>query len=136
MKKGFLILYLLLAISFLAGCAQEEETAVTVIEDSAMYMDFYVEDGTVHIPCVISLQNTSDSEKTVKLNARSQEDADNGLLVDPQLTAVNLEDGGELFVIPAGKTVEFSVDFTGTFGGTLRKVDRLVPDEIIVEIVE
>ena len=97
-------------------------------------MDFYVEEDIVHIKYVLCITNQTNRDLMFTIKAESEEDVKTGLLVNGQLQGINGEDGSGIFAIGGGETQKFTVDFQGDFGGNLLKKDRLLPDEIILEI--
>ena len=120
----------------LSGCVNTTSNNIEICQEKSSLVEFYEDDGIVHIICRITLHNTTSEDQTIRIRGVSQEDVDNGLLLSPYLSGVNAEDHSELFQIKAGQYSEFLVDFWGEYAGTHQKEDRLVPDVIEVEIVE
>lgn len=135
MKVRKLLAILMMICILAAGCAKNSEM-VTICDENCFFSDFYEEDGIVHILCEVTLENAGNEDLTVTITGSSQEDVDGGLLTEPGLKGVDLDTGSEEFLIPAGQQVTVTVDFQGEFGGTLQKADRLIPDELEIQIVE
>jgi hypothetical protein len=126
----------MMLISILCGCAWHVENDVVVCEDKSMLIDFHEEDGMVHIICLVTLNNKTNEDVTVKINGFSQEDVENGLLVNAHLSGINVENQSDTFLLKAKTYSEFLVDFSGEFAGVAQKTDRLIPDVVEIEIVD
>jgi len=133
MRRIACVLLLLLA---LCGCAETAFNNIEICQEKCSLVEFYEENGVVHIICKVTLQNTTNEDVTVRISGVSQEDVTGGLLLNPSLSGMNVEDQSELFILKAGQYSEVLVDFCGEFAGTLQKQDRLVPDVIELEIVK
>lgn len=134
MKSIVLILAILFVLNC-AGCVFSDSNMLVVDESHSMLQDFYVESDVVHIICRITVINRSDECISTTITGFSDEDVANGLLINPELTGINLENGTNTFSISAGETVEFLVDFQGVFFGNPQKYDRLIPDNISFSII-
>lgn len=130
------ILSLLLLVFIMCGCANTTSNHIEICQGKSSLIEFYEDDGIVHIICRITLHNTTDEDQTIRIKGISQEDVDSGLLLSPYLSGLNAENQEELFRLNAGQYSEFLVDFCGVYAGILQKHDRLVPDVIELEIVE
>lgn len=108
---------------------------VIVNYENSVFQDFYVEGNAVHFICILEVQNICDQNMYIRITGRSQEDVDNGLLASPELIGNNVQTNDETFSIPASSTLKIEVDFSGTFGNTNQKADRLIPDVIEVETI-
>ena len=129
------IICLLLLFFTLCGCTGRVSNGIEICIEKSSMINFYEEDGTVHIICKITLYNTTDKNVTVRINGFSQEDVDTGLLSNPYLSGINAAEQSDLFLVLAGQYSEFLVDFCGKYGGGIQKQDRLVPDLIEIEEV-
>lgn len=134
MKNIALVLVILIVLNC-SGCLLLDRNLLSVDESHSMLQDFYVESDTVHIVCRITVINSADESISTTITGFSDEDVANGLLINPELTGINLENGTNIFTINAGDTVELLVDFQGEYAGNHQKYDRLIPDNISFSIV-
>lgn len=130
------MLCLLLACLSLVGCAKAAANDIKISPEKSSLIDFYEDDGVVHIICMITINNATNTDVTVRISGYSQEDVNNGLLRNPYLSGTNVEAQSEFFLLKAGQYSECVVDFCGEYAGNLQKKDRLVPDVIELEIVK
>jgi len=128
------ILSIILLLALLAGCSGAQQEII-LHEEESWLQEFYEADGTVHILCHLTVENTTEADKTVTIRGSSQADVKIGLLESPELIGMAPETQAETFLLKAGQTAILTVDFTGTYAGTLQKADRLLPGEIIIEEV-
>lgn len=131
-KRTLCFLFLLFT---LCGCMESDSNIVTICPEKSVLIDFYEEDGIVHIICSITLYNETNKDILVKISGFSQEDVNNGLLLNPHLSGINKENQSEFFLLKPYRYNEFVVDLCGEYGGNFQKADRLVPDVIEIEIV-
>ena len=129
------VITILLICFLLVSCAADTPKTVTICEEESMLNHFYVDYDTVHIICSITVVNDSLNDVEFTISAVSKEDTQNGLLMYPELTGINAETQGSVFSLASGKKVTFRIDFQGRYGGTERKVDRLIPDVIELQIL-
>lgn len=130
------LLWLLLVFLSLVGCAKTDANDIKILPEKSSMIDFYEDDGIIHITCMITIYNSTNEDVTVRISGYSQEDVNNGLLRSPYLSATNVEEQSEFFLLKAGQYSEYLVDFCGEYAGNLQKKDRLVPDIIELEIVK
>lgn len=137
MAKRTVFLLLLVFVCVCTACYPGTNAGpVRIIEDDSYLRDFRVEDDTVYISCELSLQNITSKVVSVRINAVSEEDVKTGLLSDPRLTGMSQDTGDTVFTVPPGESITVFVDFCGEYGGTYRKADRLIPNEIEIEVVD
>ena len=127
---------ILLILLFLCGCSFKERDDIIVCGDESSLINFTEQDGVVHIMCRITLENTTDMDCVVRISGYSEEDVSTGLLRYPHLTGYNTEEESDLFLLEANERCEFLIDFQGEYAGNFLKSDRLIPDNIIVDVVE
>ena len=108
---------------------------VTLIKSKSYYSDFTVVDQKVTVKCYITLKNTYNVDKTVKLSALFPDDVKIGLLKSSELYAVDMDNTDIEFIIPKKSQKSFEVNFVGDFAGVNRKHDRLLP-QINITIID
>lgn len=114
---------------------EAQNTGIIIHEDRSMLVDFYQEDGIVHMVCKIELENPSASTQKFNIVGYSAEDVNTGLLLQPKLIGYN-EYNTELFVLEANSRVMVIVDFQGEYAGKLVKTDREIPNTIEIINIE
>lgn len=135
MKRLFYIFICVMLSLSCCGDVKPDSNEILFCSDDSYLIDYYVDADNVHIICVVVLENRSNNDITVTINARSQEDVTTGLLTNADLTGFNSESSNQFFTVPAEKKQEYIIDFYGEYGGTNQKYDRLIPDELVVSIV-
>lgn len=132
-KWGLMRKIVLLALALvlvLSGCRPEPPVGVTVDEDNSFLRDFEIDDGKVYFYCWITLESACDEDRWVELRAQSPEDVAGGLLESPEMFS------SERFLVPAKGRVEYAeVTFVGQHGGGTTKLNRLLPDIIVVDVI-
>lgn len=124
----------LLIVALLSACGDDASHAVKLNEKSSQLCDFTVENDQVNVTCILAINNQTGEEKKIRITAISTEDVAVGLLQSPELTGFDTDSGSDVFVLPKGETT-ITVVFIGQFGGTEKKCDRLIPDEITIDII-
>ena len=126
-----IILFILL--SALCSCASQSDRSDIVIDkEDSYYLHYEIEEGKVVVKCHYAILNQTNSTFSVQLCGDFEKDRQLGLIKEPQLLAKNsIEDDDTYFEISPGKN-EMDVVFVGTFGGTEKKADRLLPDTVVV----
>lgn len=136
MVKIKISVLMLCAMFLLIGCTRTSDGNVSINRENSAFQDFYIEGNSVHMICRLEVQNTCSRDVSISITASSQEDVDGGLLADPELIGRNPQTVGAYFSIPADSVQEIDVDFCGIYGGSPRKADRLLPDEMAMTIAE
>ena len=134
MKKIALIVLLVIALGgssiyylFL------DRPSITISEDKSFFSDYYVEGNIVIIKCYVTIKNSYHHGVKYGLVAKSQIDYERGLLLEPTLFAKDNNGDSLQYTIPQNSEDSFYVLFSGKYGGTNEKNDRLLPDiDIIV----
>ena len=138
MKKSLIVFAMTLVVIVLAAGALKVfygKPTVSLVEKESYFSDFEVVGEAVYLRCYVTLKNTSSEEKRVSLTATSPDDVRGGLLITPDLYAINVDSCGGEFLIPPKTQKSFDIVFVGDFAGTKQKQDRLLPN-IDITIVE
>lgn len=98
--------------------------------------DFNIVDGEVYIVSGITVKNNSDSICRFRIVGKSEEDFESGLLVSPDLVAVDYDTKSDIFEIEAFSQKTFRIIYVGEQGDFDKKYDRLVPNEISIIIID
>lgn len=132
---GILIFILLIA---LCSCTSRSENSdsekpdIVINDKESFFSDFEVEDGKVMIKCYYVIYNNTDTTYYIQLRGNFEDDQKLGLLKEPQLYArINIEDDDTYLEISPGEN-KLDVVYVGTFAGTERKTNRLLPDTDII----
>ena len=108
---------------------------VYVVESESSFIDYSVENDKVYILCNVTLSNTGDNMKKIKIAAICSEDYKIGLLKNEKIYAVDENEEEKIFVIDAKSKKTFeNIVFLGKYGGKHKKGNRLLP-EIVLESV-
>jgi len=119
---------------------------VAINFENSSLSDFEIQDDRVYIYCFIEIRNAGPRKQLLKLNAKSRSDVSNGLLSDENLigyqwvwseetTTVIVLPDSDIIEIPENSTEEYRIAFVGKSGGGQQKANRLLPGEIIGEII-
>lgn len=137
MKKQYIFILIIMSV-FIVLCfhkKEEKDTNIIILDEKSYFNDYIVENDTVKINCVITLENKSDIEKTVKIIADFEEEVDLGLLKKANLTAYFLLEKSEELILPPHSTRKYlDVVFTGEYGGKTKMKNRNLPKLEVVEI--
>lgn len=127
---GILIFIFLIA---LCSCSSRSEKSDIVINDEESYFnDFEVEEGKVIIKCYYVIYNHTDTTYYIQLRGNFEDDQKLGLLKESQLYAKSsIEDDDTYLEISPGEN-KLDVVYVGTFAGTERKANKLLPDTDII----
>ncbi len=127
--------FLIWATTFMLFALCNVGDKICIDKNESFFSDFEVANDKVFIKCHVTLANTFDTEKTVKLSARLPEDVTIGLLKNDEVKVLN-EDGSEKeFALSPNVSNSFEVVFVGEYAGTNQKSDKNLP-EIDIKIVK
>lgn len=110
-------------------------TNVLLEKEKSYFNDFSVAGSRVYIHCNVVLKNTGNNAVTVRLHAFSLDDVTGGLLKQKELENSNADNTPVYYYLPPQSEKSFTVTFTGEYGGTSQKHNRLLP-EIQMETVQ
>ncbi len=128
MKRVFIPLLCVLLIFSFSSCSIEK-TPILDNSENSYFVDFYTDDDTVYIECVLNILNPNNTEVDVGITAIDNEDVEIGLLKSAKLTAVDKDSGEESFSLKSGEntiTVLFKGDYAGIFQITQRDLPRFI----------
>jgi hypothetical protein len=111
------------------------EQDVSLIQEDSYFNDFSVSDNMVHMECYLTINNSTKKEVSVKINASSDEDVAGGLLKSANMNGFDETLSSDTFVLSSGEN-SITVIFIGKFGGKKQKQNRLLPENIVFEIVK
>ncbi len=136
-RKKCVILFCLIVILsvfvflFLYG-RMNDRAGVKIERERSWFDEFYIKDDRVYIRCYVTMQNSGNEDKYVKLEANMEEDADKKLIRNAKVTGYD-EKGVDEFLVPANSTEEYTIYFIDDFAGNNVKQDRNLPEIDIVE---
>lgn len=128
MKRVFISLLCVLLIFSFSSCSIEK-TPILDNSENSYFVDFYTDDDTVYIECVLNILNPNNTEVDVGITAIDNEDVEIGLLKSAKLIAVDKDSGEESFSLKSGEntiTVLFKGDYAGIFQITQRDLPRFI----------
>ncbi len=121
----------MLLCSCLNGTAQN---GLELNKDKSRFDDFSVISNMVYMDCFLTIDNKGTEDVTVKISASSQKDVSAGLLKCADMCGFDEKLVSDTFVLSSGEN-SLVVVFEGEFGGTEQKKDRLLPEDIQIEVV-
>ena len=135
-----LIAVFLVSLLLLGGCDmcknKNNNTTtdrISIVNDISFCHDFYVEQNKVYYRCEVTIENSHNSEKVIKLTGFRPRDVDVGLILNQELYLTD-ESGNPCDIsLPPNSTKRYEVYFVGDHAGGFTKADRLMP---IIEITE
>lgn len=133
MKKKYIFLIAAAICVLVAGyMLLQKHNDIHINYEKSFFSDFHVEEAKVYIECVLCIENNTAKQHKVKFIAESEEDKENGLIMDSKLNGYNEDLETSLFDIESGEN-RITVIFVGNYGGVEQKVNRLLP-RIYMEI--
>lgn len=136
-RKKCVILFCLIVILsvfvflFLYG-RMNDKAGVKIEREQSWFDEFYIKDDRVYIRCYVTMQNSGNEDKYVKLEANMEEDADKKLIRNAKVIGYD-EKGVDEFLVPANSTERYTIYFIDDFAENNVKQDRNLPE---IEIVE
>ena len=130
MKKILAFLCILCMMLSLFSCQVKE---IKLNEEKSYFSDFKIENDKVYIYCTLFIENKSDAEKVISLNASFEKDVENGLLKEALISGCSLDESTQKFQLQKGEN-QLDVVFVGEYAGADKKHDRLLPEIEIIEI--
>ena len=130
MKKFLVLLCIVCMMLSLFSCQAKN---VELNEEKSYFSDFKIENDKVYIYCTLFIENKSDAEKVISLNASFEQDVENGLLKEALISGCSLDESTQKFQLKKGEN-QLDVVFVGEYAGVDKKNDRLLPDIEITEI--
>jgi hypothetical protein len=110
MKKSiyFLVFLLILGMTFMLFTSCNTNNKIYIDESKSFFSDYEVLNDKVFIKCYVTLTNSFDIEKTVKLSARLPEDVTIGLLKKDEVKVLNEDGSEEEFVLSPNVSNSFA----------------------------
>ena len=130
MKRLLSVLFVLCVVLSLFSCQAKE---IELNEEKSYFSDFKIENDKVYIYCTLFIENKSDAEKVISLNASFEKDVENGLLKEALISGCSLDESTQKFQLQKGEN-QLDVVFIGEYAGADKKHDRLLPEIEIIEI--
>ena len=130
MKKFLVLLCIVCMMLSLFSCQAKN---VKLNEGKSYFSDFKMENDKVYIYCTLFIENKSDTEKVISLNASFEKDVELGLLKEALVSGYSLDESTQEFKLQKGEN-QLDVAFIGKYAGVNKKHDRLLPDIEITEI--
>ena len=137
-KVTIIILILTVCIFFLSSCTSDiytDENCPYVVEEKSFFDDFAVMDGQVFFQYRLLVENPYNKDITVEIFGDFGRDVTSKLVIERNLVGYQVENmSSHEFVLSPGKN-DLNVVFVGTHGTSNQKQDRLLPDDIVVVIL-
>ncbi len=130
MKKFLVFLCIVCMTLSLFSCQAKD---IKLNEEKSYFSDFKIENDKVYIYCTLFIENKSDTEKVISLNASFEKDVENGLLKEALVSGYSLDESTQEFQLKKGEN-QLDVVFIGEHAGADKKHNRLLPDIEITEI--
>ena len=130
MKKILAFLCILCMMLSMFSCQAKD---IKLDEEKSFFSDFKIENNKVYIYCTLFIENKSDAEKVILLNASFEKDVENGLLKEAIISGCSLDESTQKFQLQKSEN-QLDVVFIGEYAGTDKKHDRLLPEIEIIEI--
>ena len=130
MKKILVLLCIVCMMLSLFSCQAKN---VKLNEEKSYFSDFKIENDKVYIYCTLFIENKSNTEKVISLNASFEKDVELGLLKEALVSGYSLDEGTQEFTLQKGEN-QLDVVLIGKYAGADKKHDRLLPDIEITEI--
>ena len=129
--KNFLVLLCIVCMMLSLFSCQVKD--IKLNEEKSYFSDFKIENDKVYIYCTLFIENKSDTEKVISLNASFEKDVELGLLKEALVSGYSLDESTQEFKLQKGEN-QLDVVFIGKHAGADKKHDRLLPDIEITEI--
>ena len=130
MKKFLVLLCIVCMMLSLISCQAKD---IKLNEEKSFFSDFKIENDKVYIYCTLFIENKSDTEKVISLNASFEKDVEIGLLKEVLVSGCSLDESTQEFKLQEGEN-QLEVVFIGKYAGVDKKHDRLLPTIEIIEI--
>ena len=130
MKKILVLFCMVCMMLSLISCQAKD---IKLNEEKSFFSDFKIENDKVYIYCTLFIENKSDTEKVISLNASFEKDVEIGLLKEVLVSGYSLDESTQEFKLQKGEN-QVDVIFVGESAGADKKYDRLLPDIEITEI--
>ena len=132
MKRfGFILFTLSLLLVFsLFSCGS---SSVRLNKDNSYFSHFEIDGGKVYLQCVLYLENDSEEEKSVRINAFFEDEVNGGLIYNGMLDGYTAGMKRSVFTLQSGINI-VEVIFVGDHAGAVTKQNRSLPDIQIQEV--
>lgn len=140
-KKMTILLVVVIIIFILGGGYLKQRNRskgdIVILEKESYLSDFIVEGDVVQISCVISIENRSDVDRTIKVMGDFKNEIETGLLKERKLQGVFTDENLNEITIASNSTLKNRrVVFYGEYGGVKKMKNRNLPDIEIIELSE
>ena len=129
MKKKIVLLFIIvIAITIALILALYNKTGIQLIEKESYFDTFEIVDGETRITCVLSVKNNTNENITFNVNAKFDQDYQNGLVSDKYVEGVWSDTGlAEISLAPKEKISYKKIVFSSKNAGCDTKMDRNLP---------
>ena len=129
-KSIILLLSIMCTILCLCSCQQKN---VHINKEKSFFSDYKVEDGKVYIYCSLVIENPTEAEINVALQACFSDDVKNGLLQESMVDGYLIDGETKTFQLKNGEN-QLDIVFIGLHAGGKQKHDRTLPDIEIIKV--
>lgn len=126
----FFICFICIICMMICMCSCKKKN-ICIREDS-FFSSFKVQDEKVYIYCTLFIDNPTEAEKSIALQALLENDVENGLLKEALIDAYSIDENTKHFQLQKGEN-RLEVVFIGEHAGGYKKHDRALP---VIKILE
>ena len=112
-KKLILFVCIFMLIFSCSCFKSDEDNRCSIVEEESWFHEVYVENNKIYYRTLLTLNNSDNSDVTVKIIGDLTDEYNSGRIKEKQLTAVTTENT-EYFIVPANNTLTVDAIFIGT----------------------
>lgn len=136
-KKAFILVAALLIVGGVYMGEMRKKGDVVILNKKSYFNNYVIENNLVKIRCVVTIDNKSKKEKTVKVVADLKDEVNIGLLKQGELTGYFTKTESDSITIPPFSSLNYiDVEFTGEYGGVSKMKSRNLPKLHIIEVLK
>lgn len=135
-----IILTLVILVLCIAGVALIMVTLpnkdVIILDDKSFLEDVAISEDNITISCIISIENKSESIKTVSIDGKLQESVKNAVLKDAIVKGkFTLDNSEEIVIAPKEIIKNVRIIFETTYSGKIQLKNRELPKMEVIYVV-
>lgn len=134
MKKIIILFFLLFLLSIIFLVYKNNNDDIYIVYENSFFSNYEIVDNKVNTYCELYIYNEFNCDKVVELIANDIDNKEFGLLKESKMKGYLRGTNISKISLKRGKNI-VSVDFIGDLGNNSQRMNRLLPNEIILNII-
>ena len=134
MKKTIILFFLIFLLSIIFLTYKSNNDDIYIVNENSYFLDYEIVGNKVNTYCELYIYNGFNCDKVVELIANDIDNKEFGLLKESEMKGYLRGTNISEIYLKSGKNI-VSVDFIGDLGNNSQRMNRLLPNEINLNII-